>query len=70
MHYWDSWHMGWMMIAWVLALAVIAGLIWAAARSGLTSSVADPPEQILKRRYAKGEIDHDTFERMLADLKR
>ena len=55
MHYWDAGsHMGWMMIAWVLALAVIAGLIWATARSGLISSVPDPPEQILKRRYAKG----------------
>lgn len=28
------------------------------------------PEEILKRRYAKGEIDRDTYQRMLADVER
>ena len=31
---------------------------------------SESPELILKRRYAKGEIDHDAYERMLADLKK
>lgn len=27
------------------------------------------PEQVLKRRYAKGEIDHETYLRMLKELE-
>ncbi len=30
---------------------------------------SESPEQVLKRRYAKGEIDHATYQRMLTELK-
>ena len=30
----------------------------------------DTPEQILKRRYAKGEIERDEYQRRLEDLRR
>ena len=73
MHWcWDGGsHMAWMGIWWVLGAAVIAALFWAvfassARRLGVRG---DSPERILKRRYAKGEIDHDTYQRMLSELR-
>jgi len=36
--------------------------------SGLNGS-SKSPEQVLKRRYAKGEIDHATYQRMSTELK-
>ena len=75
MHYfngpcWDgSWHMGWMTIVWLVPLALIGVVIWAALRRGPgPSGPAEAPEAILKRRYAKGEIDRETYQRMLSDL--
>jgi len=71
MHWYGYDHMGWMAIWWVLGAALIVALLWAFVRGtrGRTGD-DDTPEKILERRYARGEIDHDTFERMSADLKR
>jgi len=30
---------------------------------------SESPEQLLKRRYAKGEIDHAIYQRMRTELK-
>ena len=57
---------------WILIVAIVAGAIWfgvTAARRG-TNPATETPEQALKRRYAKGEIDRDTFERMRDDLRK
>jgi putative membrane protein len=72
MHFWDGdWHMGWMAIWWFLGAAVIAAIVWAAVKFARgPGSPADSPEAILKRRYAKGEIDQQTYERMLGELRR
>ena len=32
-------------------------------------AAAETPREILKRRYARGEIDQPTFERMLRDIE-
>lgn len=74
MHWWDGgWHMGWMAFWWILALAAIALVVWAvlqAGRSRAGGGAGDSPEAILKRRYANGEIDRETYERMRADVRR
>ena len=72
MHWWDGgWHMGWMAIWWVLGIGLVAVLIAAMARGTLWQGPrGDSPELIIKRRYAKGEINRDVYERTLADLKR
>lgn len=66
--------MGWMALWWLLGIALIVLLVWALVTrlpfSGGQGGSGESPEQILKRRYAKGEIDRDTYERMLADLKK
>lgn len=71
MHWYDNWHMGGMWFWWILIIVVVAALIWfalASARRGPRPD-AESPEQALKRRYANGEIDKETYERMLDDLK-
>lgn len=64
--FWPMWPFGMLMFAGLLVVAV-----WALVRS-VRPEAPKPPEEsaddIVKRRYARGEIDHDTFERMLADL--
>ena len=63
--------MGWMGIWWFLGAMLIAMLGSTLIRSGRGPMTAarESPEDILKRRYAAGEIDRETFQRMLTDLK-
>lgn len=62
------------MIVWPLIwLAVIVVVVWVAARAigGSSRSVReDSPEAILKRRYARGEIDREEYDRRLSDVRR
>lgn len=70
MHGWGLWGMGWWM--WLFWIIVIGAVIWGVLaalkggepRGGIgreTTDSADPLE-ILKQRYARGEIDRDEFE--------
>lgn len=62
-----------MMIGWIVGLAILAFLIWIIPR---TASGAGPgsreesAEEILKKRYARGEIDEEQFQRMKDELQR
>ena len=78
MHWWDSgWHMGWMGLWWVIGLGLLVLLVVVAARgvrqpwTGLGSGEPPPetPEETLRKRYARGEIDEDTFRRMRDELR-
>jgi len=71
-YYWNSrWHMGFMWIFWVLLIVLIVWLLVRAASGRPTKGDSqDSPEQILKRRYARGEIDKEEYERRLSDLRR
>lgn len=59
---------GWlgMLVGGLLLLALVALLVWAATsaggRSGSAPSALDKPIEILKRRYAAGEISSAEFE--------
>jgi len=61
-----------MAIWWVFGLAIVVLLVWAFARvtGGSPGRLDDSPEQILKRRYARGEIDHAEYERRLSDVRK
>jgi putative membrane protein len=65
--------MGWMWLWWIVGLAVLVLVVWAMTRAaGMSGSARgeDSPETLLKRRYARGEIDRDEYERRLNDLRR
>lgn len=63
--------MGWMWIFWVLVLAAIVFVLVAAARAMHRSPTErESAEEILKRRYARGEIDQVEYQKRLEDLRR
>lgn len=64
-----GWGMGWgMMLVWlVIPLVLVAILAWAMATRGVGTS-RDAARQILRERYARGEIDGETLQRMLDEL--
>lgn len=73
MHFYDGGFMGfggiWMVLWWVLIIAGIVLLVkWLA---GDKSQPGDKSAlEILKERYARGEIGQDDFERMRRELER
>jgi putative membrane protein len=61
-----GWHMVWF---WLPLVVVIVALVLLAARyQGRDSSGGRSALDILKERYAKGEIDRDEFETKKRDL--
>lgn len=64
---------GWifMLLFWgLIIVGIVLGADWllSQGRTGTTSEAADPPLEILKRRYAQGEIIKDEFDRMKQDV--
>jgi uncharacterized membrane protein len=49
-------------------VAVVAWVLLKSPRNP-TNGLSSSSEEILKRRYAKGEIDRETYQRMLTELK-
>ena len=73
--HWDGHHWGWMVLWWLFVLVVIAVIIWVVVvlvrrSSAKKAQDKETPEQQLKNRYARGEIDRETYEQMLDDLRR
>jgi putative membrane protein len=71
------WHphegMGWWMVmGWVWFFifwgAIIYLFFWAVGRLGSERRSEDTPLEILKRRYARGEISKEQYEEMRRDL--
>jgi putative membrane protein len=60
-----------MWLWWLLPILIVAGLFWVLARTRRNGgSERESPEEILKRRYASGEIDREEYKRRLEDLRR
>jgi putative membrane protein len=67
----DGWWMGFGMLLWPLLLAAIIGLVvWLAVRGGRPAHQSvDEAEQILRRRFAAGEIDEEEYRRRIDALR-
>jgi putative membrane protein len=63
--------MGWMWLWWLFGLALVVAVVWAVMRAAAPQPRGDQetPEAILKRRYARGEVDREEYERRLKDLR-
>ncbi len=62
-----------MTLFWILVIALVIWLVYrfaGGARGPGAPPSADRAEAILRERYARGEIDRETYERMLEDLRR
>jgi putative membrane protein len=63
--------MGLMSISGIVVLVVIGVLIWwLVGKPRNLRALPESPEEVLKRRYARGEINKEEYERMLSDLRR
>ena len=62
----------WMAVGWLFGLAVLILIVWMVTRAagGFPGRADDSPEQILKRRYARGEVDREEYDRRLTDIRR
>jgi putative membrane protein len=71
-----GWGWGMMIISlifWIIILAIVAWLfyrLFSGARGVGRRPDEGRAEEILRERFARGEIDSATFERMLEDLRR
>jgi len=63
---------GWMVLWWAVGILVLVLLVRLVAGSlgGSAPRSDETPEQILKRRYAKGEIEREEYQRRLEDVRR
>ena len=59
---------GWMMIFWWLLIIALVVIVARALFTGTKRSEKETPLEILKRRYANGEIDKEEFEERKKDL--
>jgi putative membrane protein len=64
--------LGWLifLLFWVLAIMGIVYLVKLIAGGGRSRTVEERPLEILKRRYAKGEISKEEFERMKEEIRK
>lgn len=60
-----------MILWWIVGIVVLVWLVRLATGSvgGPGARSEETPEQILKRRYANGEIDREQYQRQLEDLR-
>lgn len=66
--------MGWllMLLFWgliIVGVVLLVRWLWGQGRPGPEGVIADPPLEILKRRYARGEVSKEEFDRMKKDLE-
>jgi putative membrane protein len=65
--------MGWWMTLWSVAGIVLLVFLVRMVAGSLGNPAPrgdEAPEQILKRRYARGEIEREEYQRRLDDLRR
>ncbi len=71
MHGWNGgFGMGFMGLWWIAGLVLVAALAWLVVRGGGQGVRREgSAEEILKRRYARGEIGREEYQRQLGELR-
>lgn len=75
MMHWNNDMMGWgdgigMIFFWIIIIVLVVFLIkWLTSQSKRGLEKKESPMDILKRRYARGEIDKEEFEEKKNDLE-
>lgn len=77
MNYWGGGFGGigmiWMLFFWIIIIvAVVLVIRWAVGSQGggsMTGTGHESPLELLKKRYARGEISKEEFEQMKQDLR-
>lgn len=69
MHYFDGHWGGMHVIWWIIWLVLLAWIFFVPTEIPYRRSGDEDPEQILKKRFAKGEITKEEFEDSLKTLK-
>ncbi len=64
----DGWNMGWMGFGLILMAVCILFIAWVSLRPRQDGGPGSPKE-ILKRRYAAGEIDQSEYATKLKELR-
>lgn len=67
-----GWGMGGVVLWWIIGIALVALIVWTVARLGGGSAHpprSESPEETLKSRFARGEIDEEQYRRMLRELR-
>lgn len=69
-HGWGAGMMGW---GWLISLVILVLLVWMVVKltnqSNTTQPKSDSALDILRERYARGEIDKEEFDAKMKDLK-
>ncbi|HDK37511.1 MAG TPA: SHOCT domain-containing protein [Thiolapillus brandeum] len=66
--HWFGFGGGFMWLFWILLIVVVLWAVKAAVRGGASSDESTTALDILKQRYARGEIDREEFEQKRKDL--
>ncbi len=72
---WAGWLMfGMMLLGFLIFVALLFVLIRAISGQGqnsaqIISQGTSSPQEIIRQRYARGEIDNDTMQKMLNDIR-
>jgi putative membrane protein len=70
MYEWHGYGGGMMWIFWILLIGILAGFVVFAARGASNRSGQEKSAlEILKERYARGEIDREEFAQKKQDLE-
>lgn len=71
---WGWWGMILMGLFWLIVIGLVIWLVYRMVKAqGWMNGPTERPdsaEEILRERYARGEIDRDSYERMQEDLRR
>lgn len=69
MHDFNFFGGGWMMFFWwFIIIVLVIFVIWSVMNSGQNNQRKETPMEILKRRYANGEIDEEEFQKRKKEL--